>query len=53
MRRTLEEELKALVDAAAKPELIDEAEAERHLALNGIGPQDPVILCAYGLTNQG
>jgi hypothetical protein len=33
-------------------ELIDVAEAERHLALNGIGPQDPVILCAYGQTNR-
>ena len=48
----LTEELEALVEASKKPALIDEAEAERHLALNGIGPKDPVILCAYGATNR-
>jgi hypothetical protein len=32
--------------------MIDIKEAERHLALNGIGPNDPVILCAYGVTNR-
>jgi hypothetical protein len=52
MKRTLEEELLELVAAATSPDLIDEAEAERHLELNGIGPQDPVILCAYGQTNR-
>lgn len=48
----LEDELQALVAASAEPELIDVAEVERHLALNGIGPNDPVILCAYGQTNR-
>jgi hypothetical protein len=33
-------------------DLIDVAELERHLALVGIGPKDPGILCAYGTTNR-
>jgi hypothetical protein len=33
-------------------ELIDVAQAEQHLALVGIDRQDPVILCAYGVTNR-
>jgi hypothetical protein len=48
----LADELEALVQAAEKPVPIEVAEAERHLALNGIGPNDPVILCAYGATNR-
>lgn len=52
MRRTLEEELQALVAAAAKPDLIDVAEAERHLALVGIGPHDPVIIACWGGTSK-
>jgi hypothetical protein len=52
MKTTLEQELKALVADAATPELIDVVEAERHLALNGTGAHDPVILCAYGETNR-
>ena len=31
---------------------IDVPQAERHLQLCGIGPNDPVILCAYGGTNR-
>ena len=43
----LHEDLQALLATAEEKPLIDVAEAERHLALVGIGPQDPVILCAY------
>jgi len=53
---TLEEELLAAVEAKRQqrmePPVIDIEEAERHLALNGIGPTDPVILCAFGKTNR-
>ncbi len=53
MKQTLEEMVLARVETRRQErELIDVAEAERHLALNGIGPQDPVILCAYGQTNR-
>ena len=31
---------------------IDVEMAEAHLAAAGIGPDDPVILCAYGSTNK-
>jgi len=48
----LGEELQALVKAAEQPLLIDIEQAERHLALNGTGPNDPQILCAYGVTNR-
>ena len=37
--------------AEPEPGLIDTAEAERMLALLGVGPDDPVILCAWGAAN--
>ncbi|QNI48860.1 primase-like DNA-binding domain-containing protein [Synechococcus sp. A15-60] len=42
----------ALLLALEPVELIDEAMAERHLALLGINAGDPVILCAYGQTSR-
>jgi hypothetical protein len=47
MRRTLEEELQALVAAAAKPELIDVGQAERMLDLLGLPRDEPVILSRW------
>ena len=53
MQQSLEEMKLALVGTnRQETELIDVVEAERHLALVGIGPQDPVILCGYGTTNR-
>lgn len=49
---SLSKELQALVNAVDQPLLIDVKQADRHLALNGIGPTDPVILCAFGSTNR-
>ena len=39
-------------EASTKSRKIDTDQAERHLSLCGIGPQDAVILCAYGKTNR-
>ena len=53
MPHTFEEMLLARVETKRQErELIDIAELERHLALVGIGPRDPVMLCAYGTTNR-
>jgi len=47
MRRTLEEELQALVAAAANPELIDVDQAERMLDVLGLPRDEPVILSRW------
>lgn len=39
-------------EASTNSRKIDTDQAERHLSLCGIGPQDAVILCAYGKTNR-
>ena len=39
-------------DEATQKRKIDTDQAERHLRLCGNGPQDAVILCAYGETNR-
>ena len=39
-------------DATNNNRKIDVDQANRHLELCGIGPQDPVILCAYGIGNR-
>ena len=53
MPHTFEEMLLERVETKRQErELIDIAELERHLALVGIGPRDPVMLCAYGTTNR-
>lgn len=39
-------------EALTKHRKVDTDQAERHLRLCGIGPQDAVILCAYGETNR-
>jgi hypothetical protein len=50
---TIKELLLARVETKRQErELIDIVELERHLALVGIGPKDPAILCAYGTTNR-
>lgn len=46
------QELVLCLEENSEHNLIDVIEAERHLALNGIQANDPVILCAYGTTNR-